>query len=223
MVSGLNKIRGMMYRLDEGYRQSVLLEDYDDFTKRWIDELNGIYKKDGSYGKKLYHSAGMHTDMSPEDVIRSICQNGLSVNSANDGDGIGKCIWFSDNFSDYGEKGWFVVSIELTGENKVMFELGYDGHNGYAQKDIPFNYLTVEVVPIIRYWMGFLTNVDAESDFYKKHDKSMVDVIIKIANQFPNKEVVMYPDAWDYSGIPYDMSVIEGIKNIKIENLGLNK
>ena len=204
MVSGLNKIRGMMYRLDEGYRQSVLLEDYDDFTKRWIDELNGIYKKDGSYGKKLYHSAGMHTNMSPEDVIRSICQNGLSVNSANDGDSIGKCIWFSDNFSDYGEKGWFVVSIELTGENKVMFELGYDGHNGYARKDIPFNYLTVEVVPIIRYW-------------------SMVDVIIKIANQFPNKEVVMYPDAWDYSGIPYDMSVIEEIKNIKIENLGLNK
>lgn len=222
MVSGLNKIRGMMYRLDEGYRQSVLLEsDDEEFYRRWISELNEYYKESGDYGRKLYHRAGMHSGESFENVVRSICKNGLSVGSSTDGDGIGKCIWFSSDFEEYGKNGDFVLSIELTGENKVKFEMNYDGRIGLARKDIPFEYLTVEVIPLFSHWGGYFTNRDFEDGYYKNHYKSILDVMFKMANNGLGDDIVMFIDAWNYMGVPYDIDAIKQCDNIRIEEFGL--
>lgn len=217
IFENLNKIQNLMCRIDESYHENMLLE-YDDFEKRWIDELNTLYREEGVYGKRLYHSAGIHSWSPMEQVIKSICQSGLSVDSATDGDGIGKVIWFSDDFSDYAENGAFVVSIQLTGENRVKFGLGYDGHNGYAEKDIPIEALTIEVVPLFKSWFGFYTNKDIEKEFRKKLGRSAFEDMMRVAK---DNQVTMYIDAWDYIDEPYDLNVIEQFDNIKIDKFGI--
>ena len=218
----LDKIKDMMFRIDESYRNCVLSESEDDFETRWIKELNDMYKEDGTYGIKLYHRAGMHSWGPFDDVVRSICKNGLTVGSATDGDGIGKCIWFSSDFEEYGKNGQFVLSVELTGENKVKFGINYEGRISYASKDIPFEYLTVEVIPLYKDFMRYFTNVNAESNAIKKMcNGSSLEMMLKTAKNFPNKDVIMYVDAWDYMGIPYDLERVKEYDNIKIEKFGL--
>ena len=219
----LDKIKDLMHRIDESYHENTLLE-YDDFEKRWIDELNDMYKKDGTYGIKLYHSAGMHSWVPLPDVIRSICKNGLSVDSAKDNDGIGNCIWFSSNYDDYAKNGVFVLSIELTGENRVRFELSYDGRNSYAYKSIPFEYLTIEVLPLFKDWTSYVTNIDAEDEdgfIEKRFNGSFFEYMLATAKNNTYQDVIMYVDAWDYMGVPYDLGAIEQFDNIKIDRFGI--
>lgn len=166
---------------------------------------------------KIYHRAGMHTDLSLEEVINSICKNGLTTATATDGDGIGKCIWFTKDFDSYGKNGIFVVSMVLTPEKMKKYHISFDGSVAYAYCDIPFSELTIEKMPMF-YTEGFggcyFTNKQKP-----KHIDSYFDFLLKAASNFKQFQIRMFIDAWDYFGEKYDLQKIKQISNIKVERL----
>lgn len=219
----LNEVKDLMARIDEDYRRfrknvNEEIDINDEYTKKIIKDRDEYFKEAYGTDIKLYHRAGMHADMPFIEVIRSICKHGLSTKHSNDGDGIGNCIWFSSDYRDYCERDGFILSIELNGENSVRFKLHYDGHNAYAYKDIPFEYLTIEKIPIVKGPRWFLFNDD---DFYETTEAQ--ECLISGAKTWSDVgDVIMFIDAWDYFGIEYDLEEIKKYP-IKIETLGLPK
>ena len=122
---------------------------------------------------KLYHRIS-GKNMKLNEVIKSVMSKGLITN---DNGEVGSAIWFSDNFKDYGEQGKFVVSLEFdTASNGVSnneFEIVYDGHNAYAYKNIPFDRLEVEKIPVGIINGNYIqTNIDMIENIGKGHIKA---------------------------------------------------
>lgn len=95
----------------------------------------------------LYHRIGNKKGMSTPELVKSVLDNGLTPN---DNGEIGSVIWFSSDFRDYAEKANFVVSIEFNEETRKLYDLRYDGHNGYGRAVIPFSALKVEKIPVMK-------------------------------------------------------------------------
>lgn len=189
-------------------------QDLHNIIKEVFEKINDGYMENDS-SIKIYHRAGMHTRLSLKEVIRSICKNGLTTSTATDGDGIGKCVWFTTDFNSYGKNGLFVVSMELTKDNAKKYRLNYnDFPNVYAYRDIPFSELKIEKMPMFYTTLGggyFLTNMHKP-----KNANNYFDFFVKSALNHKQFEFIMYKDAWDYYGEPYDLKTIESISNIKI-------
>ena len=45
--------------------------------------------------------------------------------------------------------------------------------------------------------------------------------MFKMANNGLGDDIVMFIDAWDYMGVPYDIDAIKQCDNIRIEEFGL--
>ena len=189
-------------------------QDLHNIIKEVFEKINDGYMKNDS-SIKIYHRAGMHTRLSLKEVIRSICKNGLTTSTATDGDGIGKCVWFTTDFNSYGKNGLFVVSMELTKDNAEKYRLYYnDLPNVYAYRDIPFSELKIEKMPMFYTTLAgghFFTNMQKP-----KNASNYFDFFVKCALNNKQFEFIMYKDAWDYYGEPYDLKTIESINNIKI-------
>ena len=189
-------------------------QDLHNIIKEVFEKINDGYMKNDS-SIKIYHRAGMHTRLSLKEVIRSICKNGLTTSTATDGDGIGKCVWFTTDFNSYGKNGLFVVSMELTKDNAEKYSLYYnDLPNVYAYRDIPFSELKIEKMPMFYTTLSgghFFTNMQKP-----KNASNYFDFFVKCALNNKQFEFIMYKDAWDYYGEPYDLKTIESINNIKI-------
>ena len=189
-------------------------QDLHNIIKEVFEKINDGYMKNDS-SIKIYHRAGMHTRLSLKEVIRSICKNGLTTSTATDGDEIGKCIWFTTDFNSYGKNGLFVVSMELTKDNAEKYSLYYnDLPNVYAYRDIPFSELKIEKMPMFYTTLAggsFFTNMQKP-----KNASNYFDFFVNSALNHKQFEFIMYKDAWDYYGEPYDLKTIESINNIKI-------
>lgn len=189
-------------------------QDLHNIIKEVFEKINDGYMENDS-SIKIYHRAGMHTRLSLKEVIRSICKNGLTTSTATDDDGIGKCIWFSTDFNSYGKNGLFVVSMELTKDNAEKYRIDYnDLPIVYAYRDIPFSELKIEKMPMFYTTLAggsFLTNMQKP-----KNANNYFDFFVKSALNHKQFEFIMYKDAWDYYGEPYDLKTIESISNIKI-------
>jgi uncharacterized protein (UPF0248 family) len=189
-------------------------QDLHNIIKEVFEKINNGYMENDS-SIKIYHRAGMHTRLSLKEVIRSICKNGLTTSTATDGDGIGNCVWFTTDFNSYGKNGLFVVSMELTKDNAEKYRINYnDFPNVYAYRDIPFSELKIEKMPMFYTTLGggsFLTNMQKP-----KNANNYFDFFVKSVLSHKQFEFIMYKDAWDYYGEPYDLKTIESINNIKI-------
>lgn len=169
------------------------------------------------YNMKIYHRAGMHTRLNLKELIASICKNGLTTSTSTDGDGIGKCIWFATDFDSYGKNGQFVVSMRLTPEKMQKYHIDVEGNIAYAYRDIPFSELTIEKMPMCyTTCMGgvYLINFN-----WRRLTDSYFDFFKKAANNNKNYEFIVYLDAWDYFGEPYDLDIIKSMDNVKIETI----
>ena len=178
--------------------------------KEAIDDFNGV---------KIYHRAGMHTRLSLREVIASICKNGLTTSTATDGDGIGKCIWFTTDFDTYGINGKFVVSMELTDDKIEKYHINYnDFPNVYAYRNIPFNELKIEKMPLFYTNVGggyYFTNLDG----VPRNRKNMFDLLIGVASSHKNNRLIMFVDAWDYFNELYDLKRLNDFSNIEISQI----
>ena len=108
---------------------------------------------------RLYHKVGKGIDFG---VVKNVIQNGLIP--YNNGE-MGSVIWFSDNYNDYAEGNDFVLYYDLKiSENGITnnkYGILYDGQNAYAHKQIPFNMLGVNKIPVGKSEYGnFITNED---------------------------------------------------------------
>ena len=180
-------------------------QDLHNIIKEVFEKINDGYMENDST-IKIYHRAGMHTRLSLKEVIRSICKNGLTTSTATDGDGIGNCVWFTTDFNSYGKNGLFVVSMELTRDNAEKYQIDYnDLPNVYAHRDIPFSELKIEKMPMFYTTLGegyFLINMQKP-----KNANNYFNFFVKSALNNKQFEFIMYKDAWDYYGEPYDLKI----------------
>ena len=182
--------------------------------KEAVDELEQLKNTQ----IKIYHRAGMHSDLPIQDVISSICEKGLTTETSKDNDGIGKCIWFAKDFSAYGNNGIFVVSMILTSQKIEKYHIDYDGSNAYAYRDIPFYELKIEKMPLFYTTVAggnFITNLNKIPIKYQ----NFFDFFINSASNFKNYKFTMFIDAWDYFNKPYDLEKIKNFPNIEIKRL----
>ena len=86
-----------------------------------------------------------------EDRVKNVVKNGLKPYDSIGGNYSerGNIIWFSSDYSQYGEKGEFVLSIEYNKENSEKYDMRFDGQYCSVFKEIPFSELTVVKIPII--------------------------------------------------------------------------
>ena len=196
---------GKTIKLTEKGLRELIKEAIDDFN-----DFNGV---------KIYHRAGMHTRLSLREVIRSICKNGLTTSTATDGDGIGNCIWFTTDFDTYGTNGKFVVSMELTDDKIEKYHINCnDFPNAYAYRDIPFNELKIEKIPLFYVNIGgdyYFTNLDG----VPRNRKNVFDFLIGIASSHKNNRIIMFVDAWDYFNEPYDLEKLNNFANIEVSKI----
>jgi hypothetical protein len=196
----------------DGDDDGTVIAENDDYDEAFDIEY-------GEYlDKKIYHRAGMHTRLPLIDVIKSISKNGLTIGTATGGDGPVDLIWFSTDFSSYGDNGKFVVSIIMSKENIERYRLIPDGSVVFAKNDIPFESLKIEKCPIYALCLPrelyFFTNF-SDTPRNIGHFENLVNM----CKNNPNRNHIMYKDVWDYFNIPYDIEIIENIPNLKIENL----
>ena len=201
-----------MVRLNEDRLRRIIKEAIEDYM------LMPLMENDNTNPTiKVYHRAGMHTNLPLEEVISSICKNGLTTASSTDGDGIGKCIWFAKDVDSYGKNGIFVVSMILTPEKMEKYHIDFDGSVAYAYRDIPFSELTIEKMPMFyteAFGGVYLTNKQKP-----KNIDSYFNFLLKAASNMKQFQIRMFIDAWDYFGEKYDLQKIKQISNIKVERL----
>ncbi len=96
---------------------------------------------------KLYHSITNNN----WNIIKNVISRGLLTHD-NKQNEEGKIIWFSNNYNNYCKKGDFCLAytLDLSKNGQTSNEAGlvYDGKNGYAHNDIPFNKLEIIKIPI---------------------------------------------------------------------------
>lgn len=112
---------------------------------------------------RLYHRVGVKNYNSYPELIKSIKDKGLVTNDNRE---IGDAIWFSNDFSDYGDQGMFVVALDFdTATNGVAnnkYGIVYDGHNAYGYNNVGFEDLVVIKIPVGQLNDNHvITNVDA--------------------------------------------------------------
>ncbi len=105
---------------------------------------------------RLYHRVSNKKQNNLPELVKSVVNQGLIPY---DNGEIGPVIWFSDSFDDYAKNGVFVMAYDLN-QSDNKFEIHYDGHNGYGNKQIPFNELIVVKIPVINIHGTYFSNLD---------------------------------------------------------------
>jgi hypothetical protein len=98
---------------------------------------------------------------------------------------IGPTIWFADNINDYAKGNDFVLYYDLklseNGITKNKYGIVYDGQNGYASKQIPFNDLGVLRIPVAEKYGNFTPNTDfLKGGVFKLVPENTEDYIIYV-------------------------------------------
>ena len=138
----------------------------------------------------LYHAVHFNQERNLIELLKSIIQNGLIPYDPHNGDEFserGSVIWFSTNYKHYAEKSKFVLSIEYNEDNIKKFDLrlDYGGEYATATQQIPFEYLTVMKIPVIKTVANINSNVDLIK-LINEHNYSS-DKLIKVINDYKYK------------------------------------
>lgn len=160
---------------------------------------------------KLYHRLANKTELDLTSFIKNVVNNGLI---RKDNGEIGNVIWFSNQYDDYAKNGKFVVSIDYDKINKEKYDIHYDGHNGYAYKDIPFTDLDIIKIPVLIY-----RNVTSSDELIRFINEGLISP--EKLNKLNN--VTIYEDLFNkyvqpYINIENFINVLDNSK-IKIINI----
>lgn len=173
-VESLDIEDGMSYLASIGVNTGIFDKDYEKAMRPKKEKIKGdpnqlqfafegkhlikLRLRENLEGQKirLFHRVSNKKQNSLPELVRSVFTNGLIPY---DNGEIGSVIWFSDTFGDYAQNGVFVMAYDLNPRDN-KFEVHYDGHNGYGNKQIPFNELVVIKVPIINIHGTYFSNLD---------------------------------------------------------------
>jgi len=172
---------------------------FESVIKEEIVKLNeaGYYDDEGVI--KLYHRVGVKGASSYPELIKSVETKGLI---RSDNGEVGDVIWFSNNASDYGDNGLFVVALDFdTATNGVtnnQYGIVYQGHNAFAHQNIGFEDLEVLKIPVgVIGHDHHLTNVDAIKYI---NDENFFTAEAINAGKF---KIVIYKDVFNKYVQPY--------------------
>lgn len=131
---------------------------------------------------KLYHAILKNRMNSFEELMHEIFTNGLKPH---DNGEVGNAIWFATNneYADDNRELSFI--LEYNQYTRDKFEIIVDEPNAWAYKQIPFNELTINTIPVMWINGGYLNNKSAIR-FFSELDED------KLAKWFKYESPKMY-------------------------------